>query len=67
MTFYYHENVINDLKLIDQVQAHMLIDYFENQYDKSVPIKKGRLFRTGPFRIIFIEEDDKIKVLRIIR
>ena len=46
----------------------MLLDYFENQYTHSRKLKeKGHVFKTGPWRILFVLEVDQIRVLRIIQ
>ncbi|NLC64981.1 MAG: hypothetical protein GX753_04855 [Erysipelothrix sp.] len=68
MTFLYDAQVLEDLKSQDKVQSHMLLDYFEKKYVHSEPLeKKGHVFKTGPWRILFLWEHQTIKVLRIIR
>lgn len=68
MKFFYEQQVLEDLKDIDKTQIHMLLDYFENQYTHSRKLKeKGHVFKTGPWRILFVLEVDQIRVLRIIQ
>ncbi len=68
MTIRYSESVYEDLKNLDKQQTHMLLDYFEKRYHESDVInKKGRVFKTGPWRILFVLESDMIQVLKIIR
>lgn len=68
MTFMYADEVLVDLMKIEKLQAHMLIDLFENKYKEASKLcGKGKVFKTGPFRVIFIEEGSSITVLRIVR
>lgn len=68
MTFNYTEQVLADLMKIEKLQAHMLIDLFENRYKEASNLgEEGKVFKTGPFRVIFIEEEYSITVLRIVR
>lgn len=68
MKILYEKQVMEDLKGIDKTQVHMLLDYFESKYTQSEKIKeKGHVFKTGPWRILFIMESNQIRVLRIIR
>lgn len=68
MTICYDPQVIEDLRYVEPLQARMLLDYFENQYEKSKSIHpKGKVFDTGAFRILYKQNEDKITVLRIIQ
>ncbi len=68
MTFNYTEQVLVDLMKMEKLQAHMLIDLFENKYTEASNLgEEGKIFKTGPFRVIFIEEGSSVTVLRIVR
>lgn len=68
MKINYSEQVLEDLSSLNPIQAHILLDYFENKYKYSDTLIKGaKVFKSGIWRIIFIEESDTITVLRIIQ
>lgn len=68
MTFHYHFDVYEDLKLLDTLQAHMLLDYFEKNFEYHELLSDfGCIFRTGDYRILFHKKNNEIVVLRIIK
>ena len=67
MRFEYDESVVQVLKKLKPLEANMLLDLFERKYDTSdVLTPEGRVFKTGPFRILFLENNEVVTVLRIV-
>ncbi|NLW15973.1 MAG: hypothetical protein GX038_06940 [Erysipelothrix sp.] len=68
MKINYSEQVLEDLSSLNPIQVHILLDYFENKhYQSDTLIKGAKVFKSGIWRILFIEESDTITVLRIIQ
>ena len=67
MTFLYENQALLDLKKLESLQAHMLLDMFESKYHDARPLDVGLVFKTGPFRILFVKSDTIITVLRVIK
>ncbi len=67
MTIQYDQQVLDDLKQIEPLQARMLLDYFEHKHDNSQPLtENGKVFISGKWRILFNQIEKEITVLRII-
>lgn len=68
MNIIYDKQVLEDLKVIEPLQARMLLDYFEHKYLVSETVNaQGKVFKTGSWRILFTQSEDTIIVLRIIQ
>ena len=68
MKFLYGVQALEDLKKLEPFEAHMLLDLFENQYTLSESLNEtGKVFKTGPFRILFIESDKTVTIFRVIK
>jgi hypothetical protein len=40
---------------------------YESKYHDARPLDEGLVFKTGPFRILFVKSDTIITVLRVIK
>lgn len=68
MNVVYSFKAYEDLKEIDLLQAHMLLDFFETHYHQARKLNDyGRVLYIGKWRFLFVENAKQIILLRAIK